>query len=129
MFQPVQTASVEPVQTSTVKTTNPTVDPPALTLTFLSDVVNGCSQVANVNATWTGPSYYVVGPGSFYLIVKQKNAIYGNTTDVVNPNNIVSQWYLFQNIPITLKLSFFSCTSIAFETLVYSDGQFTIVIA
>lgn len=99
-----------------------------LILTLISTSINGCSQVGNINATWIGNGYYNIDPSNFHLIIKTPNAIYSNSTDVIQPNNIVS-WYLFQNVPITVKLSFFSCTLISNEHLVYTDGQFTITIA
>lgn len=95
-----------------------------LSLHLLSATANGCSQIGMVNATWTGPGYYIVNPSSFYLVIETPNAVYGNSTNVINPNNVVSSWYLINGIPITLRLSFVSCASLSQERLVYTDGNF-----
>lgn len=101
---------------------------PLLNMTLLSATINGCSQVANINATWTGTGYYAVAPSSFTLIIRSKNSVYANSTDIATPNNIVNLWYLFKNVPITLQVSFESCTNIASENLVYNDGVFLFVL-
>ena len=98
-----------------------------LNMTMLSATINGCTQTANINATWIGDGYYVVSPTSFTLITKQRNAVYGNNTDLANPNES-NQWYLFQNIPITLQVSFQFCATINTEKLVYADGTYTFIL-
>lgn len=111
--------------------TNPTIStlPSPLSLSLLSANIAGCSQMANINASWTGGGFYPISPASFYLIIRQPNAIYGNTTDFAQANNTPSQWFLFSGTPITLRISFQLCANIQFEALFYSDGQFSAKLA
>lgn len=114
---------------TTITVTTPKAPVSLLNMTLLSATINGCSQTGNINATWTGTGFYTVSPSSFALIIKTKNASYGNTTDVITPNNTVQLWYLFKNVPITLQVSFISCTAISQEKLVYSDGSFLFILS
>lgn len=119
-FQPSR--SVTP-SASITKPSNP------LNMTLLSATINGCSQVANINATWTGQAeYYPVHPSEFILISIAANTVYSNSTNVAFPNNSVSDYYLFKNTPITLRLSFEFCAIISTEHLVFMNGQFTFIL-
>lgn len=124
---PVNANSPSQTKQQTV-TKTVTVALPPLNMTLLSASISGCSQTANINVTWTGSGYYAVSPSSFFLISKARNVAYGNTTNVASPNNIVSAWYAFKNIPITLNVSFQFCASISTESLVYNDGVFLFVL-
>jgi len=99
--------------------------------TLATPIGGNCYFPATVdlNVTWTGPNYYQIKIESFHLFITQRNLLISNSTAslLLAPNNVIGAFFLWNNVPVTLRLSFDTVcvSSVSLIILVYTDGRYT----